>query len=142
MEATQKDPAEQEMLARSISEELTEIFIRYVRGEVDFAQMTFACYDVLEDLHVVASGEYELMDEDEDVFVERDAAGHLTEEGARRALSEFLRSISRDDEIDSLRHFKVIPAEALNGWTWTFFATRRRRTYSVDHQGNVDELVP
>ncbi len=55
-----KDPAEQEMLARGIGDELTEIFVRYVHGEVDFAEVTFAAYDVLDDLHVIASGDYEL----------------------------------------------------------------------------------
>ncbi len=61
-----KDPQEQEMLARGIGEELTEIFVRYVRGELDFAEATFAAYDVLEDLHVIASGDYEL-EEDGDI---------------------------------------------------------------------------
>ena len=70
-----KDPAEQEMLARGIGNELTEIFVRYVHGEVDFAEATFAAYDVLEDLHVIASGEYEL-EEDGDIddeYIEEDA---------------------------------------------------------------------
>ena len=58
-----KNPAEQEMLARGIGNELTEIFVRYVHGEVDFAEATFAAYDVLEDLHVIASGDYELEDD-------------------------------------------------------------------------------
>jgi hypothetical protein len=65
----EKDPKEQEMLARGIGEELTEIFVRYVHGEVDFAEATFAAYDVLEDLHVIASGEYEL-EEDGDIVDE------------------------------------------------------------------------
>ena len=64
-----KDPAEQEMLARGIGDELTEIFVRFVRGELDFAETTFAAYDVLEDLHVIASGEYEL-EEDGDIVDE------------------------------------------------------------------------
>lgn len=55
-----KDPREQEMLARGIGNELTEIFVRYVHGDVDFAEVSFAAYDVLEDLHVIASGDYEL----------------------------------------------------------------------------------
>jgi hypothetical protein len=58
-----KNPEEQEMLARGIGNELTEIFVRYVHGEVDFAEATFAAYDVLEDLHVIASGDYELEDD-------------------------------------------------------------------------------
>ena len=61
-----KDPQEQEMLARGIGDELTEIFVRYVRGEIDFAETSFAAYDVLEDLHVIASGDYEL-EEDSDI---------------------------------------------------------------------------
>jgi hypothetical protein len=60
-----KDPVEQEMLAREIGKELTEIFVRYVHGEVDFAEASFAAYDVLEDLHVIASGEYELEEGDD-----------------------------------------------------------------------------
>ncbi|MCD6028496.1 MAG: hypothetical protein K0S78_670 [Thermomicrobiales bacterium] len=57
------------MLARGIGDELTEIFVRFVRGELDFAETTFAAYDVLEDLHVIASGEYEL-EEDGDIVDE------------------------------------------------------------------------
>ncbi|MCC7025278.1 MAG: hypothetical protein IT338_20760 [Thermomicrobiales bacterium] len=62
----EKDPAEQEMLARGIGSELTEIFVRYVHGEIDFAEVSFASYDVLEDLHAIASGDYEL-EEDGDI---------------------------------------------------------------------------
>lgn len=70
-----KDPMEQEMLARGICNELTEIFVRYVRGEVDFAEVSFAAYDVLEDLHVIASGDYELEEdgEIEDEYTEAEA---------------------------------------------------------------------
>ena len=65
----EKDPAEQEMLARGIGNELTEIFVRYVHGEIDFAEVSFASYDVLEDLHAIASGDYEL-EEDGDIIDE------------------------------------------------------------------------
>ena len=66
-EAMAKDAAEQEALARDLGEELTDIFVRYVRGEVEFADLTFLTYDLLHDLHIVASGAYELeYDEDED----------------------------------------------------------------------------
>ena len=58
-----KDPMEQETLARGIGNELTEIFVRYVRGEVDFAEASFATFEVLEDLHIIASGDYELEEE-------------------------------------------------------------------------------
>jgi hypothetical protein len=62
----EKDPAEQEMLARGIGGELTEIFVRYVLGEVDFAEASFAAYDVLEDLHAIATGDYELEEDGEE----------------------------------------------------------------------------
>ena len=65
----EKDPAEQEMLARGIGDELSEIFVRFVHGEIDFAEVSFAAYDVLEDLHIIASGDYEL-EEDGDVVDE------------------------------------------------------------------------
>ncbi len=81
-----KDPMEQETLARGIGNELTEIFVRYVRGEVDFAEATFAAYDVLEDLHVIASGDYELEDELEDEYDEASATEEqeeLAQEPAR-----------------------------------------------------------
>jgi hypothetical protein len=83
-----KNPAEQEMLARGIGDELTEIFVRYVHGEVDFAEATFAAYDVLEDLHVIASGDYELEEEGdiEDEYTQEDATEQqedLSQEPAR-----------------------------------------------------------
>ena len=84
----EKDPAEQEMLARGIGDELTEIFVRYVHGEVDFAEATFAAYDVLEDLHVIASGDYELEEDGdiEDDYTQEDATEQqeeLAQEPAR-----------------------------------------------------------
>ena len=51
---------EQEHLAREIGEELTDAFIAFVRGDVPFADLTFGVFDALSDLHVIASGEYEL----------------------------------------------------------------------------------
>lgn len=61
----EKDPAEQTELARHLGEELNELFVRYVQGELDFADLTFSTYDVLQDLHIIALGEYELeYDED------------------------------------------------------------------------------
>ncbi len=83
-----KDPAEQEMLARGIGDELTEIFVRYVRGELDFAEATFAAYDVLEDLHVIASGDYEL-EEDGDLEDE------YTEEGATEQQEDLAQEPAR-----------------------------------------------
>ena len=61
------NPAEQEALARDLGEELADAFARFVRGEIDFAELTFLAYDLLHDLHVVASGAYELeYDDDEE----------------------------------------------------------------------------
>ena len=53
---------EQEQLARDIGRELTDAFVAYVRGDVGFDDLTFGIYDALGDLHVIASGEYELED--------------------------------------------------------------------------------
>lgn len=55
---------EQEQLAREIGEELVDAFVAYVRGDVQFEDLTFGVFDALSDLHVIASGDYELADED------------------------------------------------------------------------------
>jgi hypothetical protein len=82
-----KDPVEQEMLARGIGNELTEIFVRYVHGEVDFAEASFAAYDVLEDLHADATGDYEL---------EEDGGDEYSEEAATQEQEELAQEPSRD----------------------------------------------
>jgi hypothetical protein len=84
----EKDPAEQEMLARGIGNELTEIFVGYVRGEYDFAEASFAAYDVLEDLHAIATGDYELeengdIDDEYDIAVATETQEDLAQEPAR-----------------------------------------------------------
>jgi hypothetical protein len=56
---------EQEQLAREIGEELVDAFVAYVRGDVRFEDLTFGVFDALSDLHVIASGDYELADEDD-----------------------------------------------------------------------------
>lgn len=61
----EKDPAEQEALARDLAAELSDLFARFVAGEISFADLSFATYDVLQDLHVVATGAYELVAEDD-----------------------------------------------------------------------------
>ena len=61
-----KDPAEQEALARDLGEEVADGFVRFVRGELDFAELTFLTYELLQDLHIVASGAYELEDDEGD----------------------------------------------------------------------------
>lgn len=66
---------EQIQLAREIGEELTDAFIAYIRGDVAFDDLTFGVYDALSDLHVIASGEYELDDaaEEEEPATEEEA---------------------------------------------------------------------
>ncbi len=81
MSDTGKDPQEQERLARDLAGELGEIFVQFTRGELDFAEVSFAAYDVLQDLHVVASGDYELLSADEIAEEEdemEDLSGELT----------------------------------------------------------------
>lgn len=79
---------EQIQLAREIGEELTDAFIAYIRGEVAFDDLTFGVYDALSDLHVIASGEYELEDvvaeddEDDESDDEEDEDGASTESDA------------------------------------------------------------
>ncbi len=70
-----KDPAEQEALARDLGEELVDLFVRYVRGEVEFADVTFLTYDLLQDLYVVASGAYELEYDEDETEAETDDLG-------------------------------------------------------------------
>lgn len=76
------------MLARGIGDELAEIFVRFVRGEIDFAEVSFAAYDVLEDLHIIASGDYEL-EEDGDIVDE------YTEQEATEQQEELAQEPSR-----------------------------------------------
>ncbi len=57
---------EQERLAREIGDELADAFVAYVRGDLDFAELSFGVYDALRDLDVIASGDYELADGDTD----------------------------------------------------------------------------
>lgn len=58
--------AEQIELAREIGASLTEAFVGYVRGQVDFDDLSFGVYDALHDLHVVRSGDYEIVDDEDD----------------------------------------------------------------------------
>lgn len=66
----QRDPAElieeQSQIAQEIGADLTDAFVAYVRGSVDFDDLVFGVFDALSDLNVVASGEYEIEDATED----------------------------------------------------------------------------
>ena len=85
-EAIEKDPAEQEALARDIGEELTDFFVRFIRQEMSFADLTFLTYESLENLHIIASGEYELVYDDEDD--DSDEGGLVTDYDAEEATEE------------------------------------------------------
>ncbi|HEV2067412.1 MAG TPA: hypothetical protein VGR08_11310 [Thermomicrobiales bacterium] len=71
---------EQEQLAREIGEELTNAFVAYVRGDVAFDDLSFGVFDALSDLHVIASGDYELAGDDEEAT--EDDPGTYDEESA------------------------------------------------------------
>ena len=70
------DPAEQEAIARHLADELTGSFVGYVRGELSFADLSFHAYEVLENLHAVATGDYELEYEDDAAEDREDAADY------------------------------------------------------------------
>lgn len=56
--------AEQIQLARDIGSQLTDAFVAFVRGRIAFDELSFGVYDALNDLHVIAGGDYELEDHD------------------------------------------------------------------------------
>lgn len=66
MDSADEHIEEQSQLAREIGEELTDAFVGFVRGDVAFDDLVFGVFDALSDLHVVASGEYELDTDDEE----------------------------------------------------------------------------
>ncbi len=91
-----KDPAEQEALARDLGEEVADGFVRFVRGEIDFAELTFLAYDLLHDLHVVASGAYELeYDDGEEGDEEGDEEGGYDEAEATEEQEDLAQEPAR-----------------------------------------------
>lgn len=83
--------AEQIHIARQIGEEITDVFIGFVRGQVAFDEMTFGVFDAMHDLAAVAAGDYELETDDDDEhehYHEREAAAEqedLSQEPSRNA---------------------------------------------------------
>jgi hypothetical protein len=51
---------EQEQIAREIGGDITDAFVEFVHGNLQFEDLVFGVFDALSDLSVVASGEYEL----------------------------------------------------------------------------------
>lgn len=79
---TNSQREEQGQLARDIGQELTDAFVAYVRGDVAFEDLSFGVYDALSDLHVIASGDYELSGDDEEETTEDDDSDTYDEETA------------------------------------------------------------
>ena len=61
-----RDPQEQISLARDLGESLTNLFQEYVKGEVPFDAVVFESFQSIQDLFVIASGDYEIEYVDED----------------------------------------------------------------------------
>lgn len=64
--STEKDQDEQIRLAADIGDELSEVFVGYVRGDVAFEELTFLTYEALGSVYAVRLGEYDLIDDDDD----------------------------------------------------------------------------
>lgn len=64
---------EQSEIAREIGADLTDAFVGYVRGEIDFDDLVFGVFDALSDLNVVASGEYVIEEENDNGETDDDA---------------------------------------------------------------------
>ncbi|MGI8644434.1 MAG: hypothetical protein ACR2LS_10000 [Thermomicrobiales bacterium] len=83
---TEKDRDEQIRLASEIGDELSEVFVSYVRGDVPFEELTFLTYEALGSVYAVRIGEYDLIEgdeEDEDGGYEIEAATDEQEELAQ-----------------------------------------------------------
>jgi hypothetical protein len=55
-----RDPQEQEGLARELGNSLTDSFVDFVRGDITFDTLIFESFETIQDLFVIASGDYEL----------------------------------------------------------------------------------
>ena len=56
----ERDPQEQEGLARELGNSLTDSFVDFVRGDITFDTLIFEAFETIQDLFVIASGDYEL----------------------------------------------------------------------------------
>ncbi len=65
-DSTDKDPDEQVRLAADIGDELSEVFVSYVRGDVPFEELTFLTYEALGSVYAVRIGEYDLVEDDDE----------------------------------------------------------------------------
>ncbi len=74
--------AEQIQIAREIGAEMTEVFVRFVRGNIPFDEMTFGVFDALHDISAVAAGDYDVEADDDDQAA-LDEQEELAQEPAR-----------------------------------------------------------
>jgi hypothetical protein len=58
--------AEQIQIAREIGAEITEVFVRFVRGRIPFDEMTFGVFDALHNISAVAASDYDVEADDDD----------------------------------------------------------------------------
>jgi len=56
----ERDPEEQQSLARDLGESLTDLFQQFVKGDIKFEEVVFETFHALEDLAVIATGDYEI----------------------------------------------------------------------------------
>lgn len=57
---SERDPEEQQQLAKDLGEALTDLFQEFVKGDVTFDAVVFETFNTIQDLFVIASGEYEI----------------------------------------------------------------------------------
>lgn len=87
---------EQIQIARAIGQELTDVFVGYVRGRIGFDALTFGVYDAISDLHAVASGDYELTDDHDHDHGEHDHEHGYDDDEATEEQEELAQEPARD----------------------------------------------
>lgn len=75
--------ADQEHIVRTLTRDLEESSMRYLHGEIDFADLTFEMFETLQAIHAVRAGAYtiEYIEAEEDD--EEDDLEELTQEPPR-----------------------------------------------------------
>lgn len=58
---------EEEQIVRSLAHGVAEAFVGYLRGDLEFDELTFEMFDTLQAVHAVVTGNYtvEMIEEDE-----------------------------------------------------------------------------
>lgn len=92
--------AEQIDIARQVGGELTEAFVSFVRGRIGFDELSFGVYDALSDLHAVASGDYELVHDDDHDHEGHEHGHDYDEREATEEQEDLAQEPSRDASRD------------------------------------------